>query len=415
MQKRGRIYALLSGTLLLCSAAPAFALAPGATIATGDMNGDGIPDIVTLEPNLSQVDIVTVDAKGDFNLAPSQGFLDISDMTSIALADLNGDGINDVIVSDGSGAATGVRVLFNHGHGTLAADLTYPSETGSGGGPASVTAADLDGDGFPDLVTANGADGTVSVLLNHGDGTFAAPASFPAGTYPVTVAVADVDDDGLPDLLVADAGGDSVQVLINDGQGGFVALRPKAAGAHPVALTLSDFDGDGKIDVVVVNRDDNTAGILFGHGDGSFAPAIFLSTGSQPGWVAALDLNADGWPDLITANYRDGSVSVFTNGSGNSFVAAQPVFPAYGSYDTVVMSIGGEPQLVSTNVPAGTVVVTPAEDVMQGGSSGSPVKGTVHHINGARDPQSSAGGGGDLDLLGLTLLSIAALRRRFTR
>lgn len=414
MQTRGYLIALIAG-LALCAATPVFALGPGATIATGDMDGDGIPDIVTLQPDSSQVDIVTVDASGDFTLAPAQKFNDISAMTSIAIADLNGDGIQDVIISDDNSSASGVRVLFNDGHGTLAPDVVYASETGSGKGPVSVTAADVDGDGFPDLITANGSDGTVSVLLNDGDGTFAAPVSYPAGADPVAVAVADVDGDGFADIVVADASGNSVQILLNDGHGGFNAPLPQSVGANPVAVTLSDVDGDGKADVVVVDRDDDTAGILHGNGDGSFAPALFLATGSQPGWVTAEDLNGDGRLDLVTANYNDGSVSVFTNGGSNSFTAAQPVFPAYGSYDTVVMSIGGAPQLVSTNVPAGTVVVTPAKDVVQGGSSGSPVKGTVHHINGARDPQSSAGGGGSFGLLSLMLLGIVGLGRRFGR
>jgi len=408
MHNRGYHSALLMGALLLCSAAPAYALAPGSTIATGDMNGDGIPDIVALEPDASRVDIVTVDVQGGFTLASPQVFTDIRAMTSLAVADVNGDGILDVIISDGSGSAAGVRVLFNDGHGTLAADVSYPTEAISGSGPASVTAADLNGDGLPDLITANGRDGTVSVLLNNGDGTFAAPVSYPAGTYSVTVAVADVNGDGLPDLVVVDAGGDSVQVLLNDGQGGFAAPLPQGVGAHPVALTLSDINGDGKIDVVVADRDDNTAGILLGRGDGSFAPALFIRTGAQPGWLAAQDLNGDGKPDLVTDNYSDGSISVFAN-AGGGLVAAQTVFPAYGSYDTVVMSIGGTPQLVSTNVPAGTVVVTAVTDAVHSG--GGPVKSTVHHISGAHDPQSSSGGGA-LDALSLLLLGVLGLRRR---
>src|SRR6185437_11738869 len=112
----------------------------------------GIADIVALEPDASKVDIVRVDEHGDFSLAPPQSFTDIGAMTSLALADVNGDGILDVIISDGSGSAAGVRVLMNDGHGSLAADVSYASETGKGDGPASVTAADLDGDGILDLV-----------------------------------------------------------------------------------------------------------------------------------------------------------------------------------------------------------------------------------------------------------------------
>ena len=395
------------GALLLCNAAPALALGPGATIATADMDGDGIPDIVALETDQSRVDIVHMDIHGEFRLLPTQTFTDITGMTSVAIADVNGDGIQDVIVSDGSGSANGVRVLLNDGHGVLSADVSYASESGSGLGPVSLIAVDLDGDGFPDLITANGRDGTVSVLLNQGDGSFAAAVSYPAGTDPVAVAVADVNGDGFPDLMVADLGANSVQVLLNDGHGGFTAPSAQRVGASPVAVAFGDVDGDGRLDVVVVDRDDNTAGILIGHGDGSFEPAQFVSTGAQPGWLCAQDLDGDGKPDLVTANYSDGSVSVFTN-HGGSLVPAKTVFPAYGSYDTVVMRIGGKPQLVSANVPAGTVVVIPAGSSAQGGN-GSPANG-VHHIKGAQDPQSSSGGG-ELGLLSLGLLGLAGLVR----
>ena len=407
MQTRGTFLALLAGALL-CSATPAFALGPGLTVATGDMNGDGISDIVTLQPDTSQVAIVMVDAQGDFSLAPPQSFSDIHAMTSVVIADVNGDGVQDVIISDGDSADGGVRVLLNDGHGNLSADVSYASAVGSGAGPVSVTAADLNGDGFPDLITANGTAGTVSVLLNQGDGSFAAPVSFAAGTDPVAVAVADLNGDGFPDLVVADFESNSVQVLLSDGRGGFAAPLAHSVGAAPVAVTLSDVDGDGKVDAAVVDRDDNTAGILLGLGDGSFAAASFIGTGAQPGWLTAQDLNGDGRPDLVTANYSDGSISVFTN-TGGGFVSSQTVFPAYGSYDTVVMRIGGKPQLVSTNVPAGTVVVTPASAPAQG--SGNPPQSTVHHIKGASDPQSSKGSGG-FGLLDLLPLGLAGLRRR---
>jgi hypothetical protein len=409
---RGSIYILIMGASL-CYAAPACALAPGTTIATADMNDDGIPDLVVISPQDCTVDVITVDADGNFTLLTPQIFSDITQMSSIAIADVNGDGIPDVIITDASGSAAGVRILSNDGHGGLTADVGYASEPTSGSGPASVTVADINGDGFPDLITANGSDGTVSVLLNNRDGTFAAPVSYPAGTYAVTVAVADLNGDGLPDLAVTDAGTNSVQVLLNDGQGGFGAALPQGVGAHPVALVLNDLNGDGKTDIVVADRDDNTVAVLLGNGDGSFGAATFIKTGAQPGWVDASDLSGDGRPDLVTANYSDGSVSVFANTGHGEFVATQRVFPAYGSYDTVIMDVAGKRQLVSANVPAGAVVVTPASVDTQVKGVTPPVS-TTHKIQGAHDPQSSSGSG-PLDLFSLVLLCVLGLARRLTR
>jgi hypothetical protein len=399
----------------LCYAAPACALAPGATIATADMDGDGIPDLVVLSPDDCTVNVVTVDAEGDFTLLPPQNFDDITEMSSIAVADVNGDGIPDVIISDQSSSAAGVRVLLNDGHGNLAADLSYASEAAIGSGPASVTITDINGDGFPDIIAANGSDGSVSILLNNGDGTFAAPVSYSAGTYAVTAAAADLNGDGQPDLAVTDAGTNSVQVLLNDGHGGFGAPLSQSVGAHPVALVLTDIDGDGKIDVLVADRDDNTVGILLGHGDGSFKSAVFIHTGAQPGWLAAQDLTGDGRPDLVTDNYSDGSVSLFTNAGRGKFEAGQQVYPAYGSYDTLVMDIASKPQLVSANMAAGVVVMTPTlRGVNTAGNSSNDPPGTVHRIKGAQDPQSSSGSG-TFDLFSLLLLGVLGRSRRLSR
>jgi hypothetical protein len=222
------------------------------------------------------------------------------------------------------------------------------------------------------------------------------------------VAVADLNGDGFPDLVVVDSAGNSVQVLLNDGDGTFATPLPETVGAMPVSVSLADLDGDGHLDIVVADQGDNTAAVLLGVGDGSFGAAQFYNTGSRPGWVAAQDLNGDGKPDLVTDNYNDGSVSLFANDGGGGFGAQQQLFPDYGSYDTLVMSIGGTTQVVSPNVQAGQVQVTSASEAVQ---SGNKAKSTVHHISGAHDPQSSSGGGA-LDALSLLLLSVLGLRRR---
>ena len=101
-----------------------------------------------------------------------------------------------------------------------------PPEYAVGSYPSSVAAADFDGDGAVDLVTANSLSNTVSVLRNLGNGTFAAQATYPVGSYPRSVAAADFDGDGAVDLVTANYTSDTVSVLRNLGNGRSRRRRP---------------------------------------------------------------------------------------------------------------------------------------------------------------------------------------------
>ncbi|HEX7964620.1 MAG TPA: VCBS repeat-containing protein [Gammaproteobacteria bacterium] len=397
--------ASLAGALLY-PAIPAMAAGTGATMVSGDMDGDGFEDVVALEAGHATISIICLDAQGEFT-GHTQDYPDMPGMTALTLADVDGDGRLDVLVSDATDAASGVRVLLNAGEATLAADVAYASGE-AGPGPASLTAADLNGDGFVDIVTAGGSAGTVSVLLNRGDGSFAAPVSYTVGGDVTAVAVADFNGDGIPDLVASDTARDSILSLSGAGDGSFGAPLAFTVGAGPVALTASDIDGDGFQDLLVADRDDDSVGVLMGLGDGSFAAPAFHPTGSQPGWIGSADLDGDGLADLVTDNYSDGSVSLFANQGAGAFEAPQQLFLDYGSYGTLIMNIGGKPQLVSANLDAGVVVVTPAGSAVH--ASSKPPSSQVHRIGGTHDPQSSNGGGA-LDLFTLALLATFARRR----
>jgi hypothetical protein len=163
--------------------------------------------------------------------------------TSIAVADLNGDGKQDLVVANE--CAVGVGVLLGNGDGTFQAPVSY----NSGGQPAtSVAVADVNGDQIPDLVVANcgpiGTDGcqtttaVVGVLLGNGDGTFQPVAVYQTGwSGAYSVAVADVNGDSKPDLVVANIGGASgpdgmVSVLLGNGDGTFEAVTTYASGGE---------------------------------------------------------------------------------------------------------------------------------------------------------------------------------------
>ena len=204
------------------------------------------------------------------NFAAQQGFGTGTTPYSVTIADINGDGQSDLIVANAT--ANTVSVLLN----TTAPGATTPSFAAqqtfaTGSAPLSVTAADINGDGKPDLIVANNGDNAVTVLLNTtapGAATpsFAAQQTFATGSGPYSVTVADVNGDGMPDLLVANNGNNTISVLLNTTAPGaatpsFATLQTFATGSGPVSVTAADVNGDGKPDLIVANYSGNTVSV----------------------------------------------------------------------------------------------------------------------------------------------------------
>jgi len=304
------------------------------SIAVADVNGDGKPDLIVANcGSSSQVNCVSTSNSGDVAVLLGNGdgtfktavlySLGASGATSVAVADVNGDGKPDLIVATGSSTEGLVGVLLGVGDGTFGAVATYSS---GGLSPLALAVADLNGDGKPDVVVTNQwADGTftnsdVSVLLNDGTGKF--PTAVPYGTggfFPDSVAIADVNRDGKPDLVVANSsvgingGLGNVGVLLGKGDGTFLAAVPFASGGYgAAAVAVADVNGDGMLDVVVANCSGSSSdctgtagnvGVLLGNGGGSFQTAVTYTSGSNfPFAVAVGDVNGDGRPDIVAAN-----------------------------------------------------------------------------------------------------------------
>ena len=187
--------------------------------------------------------------------------------------------------------------------------------------PQAVAVADLNDDGNPDLVTANGGARDVSLLLGRGDGTFEPPSSIYVGEsseiIPSSIGIADFNGDGALDLVIgSEVLSQAVSVVFNDGAGGFDELvRPFVGQRDPVAVTVSDFDGDHLPDIAVT-RDYGGISILFSNGDKTFSAAVEYHVTGTPCAIVAGDLNDDGWPDLAVANVRDTVAILINNGDG---------------------------------------------------------------------------------------------------
>ena len=153
-----------------------------------------------------------------------------------------------------------MSVLLSNGNGTFAAKVDYSAPDDAR--PESIAVADVNRDGWPDLVTANSVTGTVSVFIGNGDGTFYYDYDYATGDNPVAVVLTDFNGDGAADIITADIGADSVSVLLGNGDGGFQEKVDYPTGSFPRALAAADIDRDGDTDLVVANEGSNSASAL---------------------------------------------------------------------------------------------------------------------------------------------------------
>ncbi|MBI5387031.1 MAG: VCBS repeat-containing protein [Verrucomicrobia bacterium] len=256
----------------------------------------------------------------------------------VAAADINGDGRLDLI-----SANYGFRWGLPGDPGGWNTNVVVLTNNGSGGfalnavltvghGPSSVVTTDVNGDGKPDLICANETDNTLTVLTNNGSGALGSNATLTVGSRPHGVAVADFNRDHQLDLACVNAGANSVTVLTNQG-GAFVLSATLPVGNEPLALVASDVNDDGKPDLTSVNKNDDTLTVLTNDGSGGFAFNATIPVGHYPNSVSAADFNGDGKMDLVSVNWGVATMTVLTNGGGSFGVSATlPV----GNYPSTV-------------------------------------------------------------------------------
>jgi len=223
----------------------------------------------------------------------------------VATGDFNGDGKLDVISANG--AANSISVLIGNGDGTFGGHKEFTVLD-----PVGLTTGDFNGDGKLDIAAATSSG--VSVLLGNGDGTFGKHQDFTAGHGLHAVAVGDFNLDGKLDLAVTNGTDGTVSILLGNGDGTFQKHADYSAGANPVAVAVADLNADGAPDLAVVNG--SSVSVLFGNANGTMRSPIPLATGMGSSSVAVGDFNGDGKLDLAVTNSTDNTVSVLV-GSGH--------------------------------------------------------------------------------------------------
>lgn len=232
----------------------------------------------------------------------------------IAVADLNGDGLDDIATAnEGSNS---ISVLINQGDGTFPdVPVNYPV----GAGPVSIVAAQLDGAGGIDLAVVNGDSRNLSVLINKGGGTFETARTLPGVGEPEAITAGDVDGDEDIDLVTANGDGNTVTVYENDGQGGFTIARTLPVGQRPTAVILARLNGDQHLDIATANRRSDNLSVLLNNGDGTFAAARHYGGLDEPRSLAAGDFDGDDDMDIAVANKGTAEIVVLSNNGGAVF------------------------------------------------------------------------------------------------
>lgn len=365
-------------------------------IATADFDGDGKPDLATsnnfLTAGAASISILrNISTSHQINFSPKQD-LTISGLAfCIAAGDLDGDGKPDIVA--GSINAQSIYVYKNSsttGNISFSAPMTYPSGTN----PYCVAIADIDGDGKPDLISANYLAGNFSVFRNTTANSvlsFAAKVDFTTGLGPRCIAIADLNNDGKADLAIVDELSNSLQIFPNTssaGQIAFAAPTTYTTGSNPYGIAIGDLDQDGKPDLAVVNNQSGTLSIFRNTTSGStiaLGSKTDYNTTIEPNGVVIADLNGDGLPDITVIEgepslYQNtstvGNISlssgVFAKATVSAFAGVIADFDLDGKNDVALANLGGkasvlrnidnEPSLKtfspSTAPAGGTVLIT---------------------------------------------------------
>jgi hypothetical protein len=295
-------------------------------IAIGDLDGDGKPDIVVVNFNSGNASTISVfnntSTAGNISFANRVDYNSGDGSLDIAIADMNKDGKPDLIVTSGN---SGFFFIFINSTVATGAITFLPVQgfTQLTHGDA-ITVADLDNDGLPDLITSNFSDGSISVYRNQSSGgilSLSARTDYPAGSNPDFITTADIDGDGKLDILLSNYSSKNISLYKNTSQSDLISLLPAQNLAFAASnMSVADLNGDGIPDLFCGTRLTGIASILqnttTAPGNFSFDPNVDYTISSYDTYTNVADLTGDGIPELIVTNTSSNTVSILEKITG---------------------------------------------------------------------------------------------------
>jgi hypothetical protein len=290
-------------------------------IATGNLNGAGGIDMaVTNGSGARDVTLFFNDGTGASWTTTTLNVGSDADVSSLVAASLtsNSDSNIDLFIVKNSGTIADFYEVWQ-GNGTGAFTEITSASGGTGNEPLFVATADINGDTIPDMIISNYADNSLTVLLGNGDGTFSEATGSPinVGSQPRSISTGNLNGDAHVDLAVTNLGSNAITILLGNGDGTFDEGGSFQVSSQPASNIIADFDGDGFSDIAVSRWSVNTVSIYYGNGDGTFKSVpTSVTVGTNPFFLVAADFDRDGRIDLAATNYGSNDITILLNRTG---------------------------------------------------------------------------------------------------
>lgn len=275
-------------------------------MGVADFNQDGAADVVVSDPQNDQMYVLLGNNTGTFTLGSV--IPENSSPRDVLIGDFNGDGKEDFLVQGGLGAD--VRLFLGNGDGTFQTPVIYGGTSSLG--IESVVLADVDGDGHVDMVVSTQAS-TVEILHGNTDGTFTATTGGATlNSYAVVLGVADFNSDGIPDIAVDDGSG--INILLGTGNLNYATPVPYSIGTSSWACVFADFNSDGHPDMAITAP--GGIALLFGTANGALQSFAVYDVGQPVSAIASADFNGDRIADIVVAEGSAGPGILIGKGDG---------------------------------------------------------------------------------------------------